>query len=138
MSDSHPSHAGGVVYRRTTAGLQFLLVRSRDGTSRVLPKGHIDPGEDAPGAAVREVREETGYALAAGVLIGLFAYGPGPRRVVTAYFLMDAGPCTPGPLDEPYRDPRWFTIDEARSSDLPVPDGVVAVLRRAREVLDAG
>lgn len=138
MSEDDPSHAGGVVYRRTAAGLQFLLVRSKDRTCRVLPKGHIDPGEHAPGAAAREVREETGYALTAGAPIGVFAYGSRGRRVVAAYFLMDAGTRAAGPLDEPFRDPRWFTLDDVRSSDLPVPGGVLAVLRRARDVLDAG
>ena len=48
--------AGGVVFR---ADGKILLLRHLEGTW-VFPKGHIDPGEDALGAAVREVEEEAG------------------------------------------------------------------------------
>ncbi len=48
--------AGGVVFRAD--GL-VLLLRHLEGTW-VFPKGHIDPGEDALAAAIREVEEEAG------------------------------------------------------------------------------
>ncbi len=48
--------AGGVVFRPDGA---VLLLRHLEGTW-VFPKGHIDPGESALGAAVREVEEEAG------------------------------------------------------------------------------
>ena len=37
-----------------------VLVVSQHGTSWSLPKGHIDPGEDALAAAKREIHEESG------------------------------------------------------------------------------
>jgi len=37
-----------------------VLVVSQKGTSWSLPKGHIDPGEDAFAAAKREIYEESG------------------------------------------------------------------------------
>jgi 8-oxo-dGTP diphosphatase len=48
--------AGGVV----AGGLGKILVVSQRGTSWSLPKGHIDPGEDALTAAKREIYEEAG------------------------------------------------------------------------------
>ncbi len=48
--------AGGVV----TNSEGKVLVVSQHGTSWSLPKGHIDPGEDALGAARREIYEESG------------------------------------------------------------------------------
>jgi diadenosine hexaphosphate hydrolase (ATP-forming) len=48
--------AGGVVFRPDGA---VLLLRHHEGTW-VFPKGHIDPGEDALTAALREVEEEAG------------------------------------------------------------------------------
>lgn len=56
------SHAGGIVFRRKGKdNVDFLLVQaSKDRSQWVLPKGHIEPGEDPRMAAVREVKEETG------------------------------------------------------------------------------
>ena len=48
--------AGGVVVNDDGE----VLVVSQRGTSWSLPKGHIDPGEDALGAAKREIYEESG------------------------------------------------------------------------------
>ena len=48
--------AGGVVLNKK--GL--VLVVSQHGSSWSLPKGHIDPGEDALAAAQREITEESG------------------------------------------------------------------------------
>ena len=54
--DGEVRGAGGVVFRPDGA---VLLLRHLEGTW-VFPKGHIDPGEDALAAAVREVEEEAG------------------------------------------------------------------------------
>jgi 8-oxo-dGTP pyrophosphatase MutT (NUDIX family) len=48
--------AGGVVINDEGK----VLVVSQHGTSWSLPKGHIDPGEDALAAAKREIYEESG------------------------------------------------------------------------------
>jgi 8-oxo-dGTP pyrophosphatase MutT (NUDIX family) len=60
------SRAGGIVYRRTVADkveqIDFMLVEASKKRSQwVLPKGHIEPGEDPRVTAVREVKEETGH-----------------------------------------------------------------------------
>jgi diadenosine hexaphosphate hydrolase (ATP-forming) len=55
------SHAGGVVFRQSANGLEYLLVRARKPPEAwVFPKGHIEPGESPDRAAVREVLEEAG------------------------------------------------------------------------------
>jgi len=48
--------AGGIVRQHGLATVLFIYRRG----AWDLPKGKIDPGEDAPTAAMREVREETG------------------------------------------------------------------------------
>jgi len=56
-----PTHAGGVVFRECGSVIHYLVVEATDRMLRVLPKGHIEPGEDPRETAVREVHEETGH-----------------------------------------------------------------------------
>jgi 8-oxo-dGTP pyrophosphatase MutT (NUDIX family) len=51
--------AGGVVYRKDDAAPLFLLIRDSY-QNWGFPKGHVEAGERAEDAALREVREETG------------------------------------------------------------------------------
>lgn len=81
--------AGAIVWLPDEGKL--ALRRAADGTI-VLPKGHIEPGEAAHRAALREVAEELGLV---GEVIGWggvleFAAGGRPRRVV--YLLVQARP----------------------------------------------
>ncbi len=50
--------AAAVCYRRTRQGVEFLLVRTRNGQAWTFPKGHIEPGESPMQAAEREAMEE--------------------------------------------------------------------------------
>lgn len=50
--------AGGVVLNSSNQ----ILVVNQHGNSWSLPKGHIDPGEDAKQAAEREIKEESGIS----------------------------------------------------------------------------
>jgi 8-oxo-dGTP pyrophosphatase MutT (NUDIX family) len=53
--------SGGVVFRRSSPGFEFLLIRDPY-ENWGLPKGHIEGGETPEAAALREVEEETGLA----------------------------------------------------------------------------
>lgn len=54
--------AGGVVFRRGDDGPVFLLIRDSY-SNWGFPKGHLEAGEEADRAALREVSEETGLAV---------------------------------------------------------------------------
>ncbi len=55
----HEYSAGAFIYRKTGSGMLLLVLR-RKGSAYDLPKGHIEKGESAEEAAVREIKEETG------------------------------------------------------------------------------
>lgn len=55
-----PELAAGVVIFAAEDGRLFLLHQA-DEDRWCLPKGHVDPGESLESAALREVREETGF-----------------------------------------------------------------------------
>lgn len=62
MRDTHVERsAGGVVVRWIEGAPHVLLIRDPY-RNWGLPKGHLEEGEDARQAAVREVAEETGLA----------------------------------------------------------------------------
>jgi 8-oxo-dGTP pyrophosphatase MutT (NUDIX family) len=53
--------AGGVVFRRIADRIEYLLVTSNSNPKRwIIPAGHIETGESAAIAALREVAEEAG------------------------------------------------------------------------------
>lgn len=83
------THAGGIVTRETPKGLRYLLVRARrDPTQWVLPKGHIDPGETAEEAALREVREESGVEATVASFVGTSEYEFAGERCRVGFYRM--------------------------------------------------
>lgn len=122
------THAGGVVLRRVWGRIEVLLVRAtRAPHEWVLPKGHIEPGEQASVTAVREVFEETGtWARVMGDWGPVTLELPHAKPIRTAFYLMWAERTDPAPEA---RDPRWFDLDEALRLEL-YPD-TRALLERA-------
>jgi 8-oxo-dGTP pyrophosphatase MutT (NUDIX family) len=104
--------AGGIVLREDGDRLRVLLVRAkRDPGVWIFPKGHIEPGESAGEAAVRETREEAGVDGELVAPIGEpLEFHNGRSEVSVQYFLIR-------PLSESDecegRAKRWFDVDDA-------------------------
>jgi 8-oxo-dGTP pyrophosphatase MutT (NUDIX family) len=95
---------------RAAGGLEFLLVRTRNGDRWTFPKGGCDAGETPAAAAAREAVEEAGASgRIAGPAIASYRYGDDE---VTAFLLVvDVA----GEPQEPWREPAWFGFEAARS-----------------------
>ncbi|MFB9597247.1 NUDIX domain-containing protein [Saccharothrix longispora] len=77
-----------------------------------LPKGKLDPGETVPAAAVREVREETGFHAVLGRYLCRVSYEAFGKPKVVDYFSARAGSGAFEPNDE-VDELRWLPIAEA-------------------------
>lgn len=111
--------AGGVLID-TTGKHVLLLIRPQRDEVR-LPKGHVEPGETVEQAAVREVREETGYADVEildylGKQHVAFTYQETAIQRIESYFLMQIRSerkTAPEETDDQFF-PIWATWDEAK------------------------
>jgi 8-oxo-dGTP pyrophosphatase MutT (NUDIX family) len=116
--------AGGVVWRRARNGaFEVALIRPRGSKAWALPKGHLEPGESAREAAIREVREETGLEVASADPLGQIAYvfswrdrkdGPLTRIFKRVeYFLMECAGGNFADHDHEVQDVAWRPLKKA-------------------------
>jgi 8-oxo-dGTP pyrophosphatase MutT (NUDIX family) len=110
------THAGGVLFRTTDNGVEYLLVQA-SGSRHVwvLPKGKIEPGEDPRKTAVREVSEETGYWARVENWLGDFNFGEGERPQVGRIYLMQVEKEAEKKKWPPEnRQFQWLSLDAAK------------------------
>ena len=128
--------AGGVVYRREEGKVKILLAARRTRRGDLawgLAKGGIEPDETPEGAAVREVREETGIEAVIEESLGATRYfyvweGVRVRKTVH-FFLMRAIGGDVADHDDEMEDVRWFAL--ARALKRAAYRGERDVLQRA-------
>ena len=104
--------AGAIAFRGSGRDLSILLVTSKKQQGFwIFPKGHVEPGETAAQAGVRETLEEAGVT---GELLGPagppLEYEWGGRRYSVQYFLIRAtseSPASDG------REVVWLPFDAA-------------------------
>lgn len=94
-----------------------LLVRRVDTGDWELPGGHVDPGESAVAALVREVTEEAGVVVDVRGVSGLYS-DPGHvveqagvvRQPFAVCFHATARPGAPRPDQHETSDARWWNV----------------------------
>ncbi len=133
--------SGGVVYRRSETGYEFVAVQRARHGDWSLPKGHLEAGESREEAAIREVREEAG--IEARIVCDLqevvYFYRrarEGLTRKSVYYYLMEAV------IDE-LGGPNW-EVSEARWVPMSKADSLLSyandkgTIRLAVKALDEG
>jgi 8-oxo-dGTP diphosphatase len=140
--------AGGIVWRRATAGLEIVLVHRPRYEDWSLPKGKLNPGEHRLTAAVREVYEETAVHAVPQVRLPTIRYltaQPGVEKVVD-FWSMRADTWTERVPDDEIEEVRWVPAAGAPTLlsyahdrgvvkaflDLPEITAVVALVRHAK------
>jgi ADP-ribose pyrophosphatase len=99
-------HVGAVTILPLDADRRVLFVRQyRHATGKELlelPAGTLDAGESAESCALREIREETGYAAGNLIKLGEFYLAPGySTEFMVVYLATELHPAPlPGDLDE--------------------------------------
>ena len=107
MIEPPDTHAGGVVYRESDHGPEYLIVRARrDPSVWVLPKGHIEPGETRERAAIREIEEEAGCHAAIVAPLGQLVFGSVRTRIYLMRFEQSVTPAED-------REVFWGSAEEA-------------------------
>jgi ADP-ribose pyrophosphatase YjhB (NUDIX family) len=134
IANGGATHAGGLVYCGNGASRRYLLIRPTDGKQQwVLPKGHIEAGESAREAAVREVREEGGVWARVKRDLGTTSYTTTQLNRVRIFLMeresLEDDPAEEQPIDR-NREPRWFSLDDA--IDRATHEETRAILERCR------
>ena len=105
--------AGGLLWRAANYGYEIAVIRREKYQDWTLPKGKLDPGENWEEAALREVREETGFKAKLMGFAGAVAYATekGPK-VVRYWHMMATEP--QGRIENEVAELVWLPVSEAR------------------------
>ena len=106
--------AGAVITRAGKNEIEFLLVYRKHRDDWTFPKGKVDPGEHLLTAAVREVREETGFAVSLGVPLPTQTYEVDGLRKDSHYWVGQrlAGEFVP---NDEVDEIAWLSLEQAKA-----------------------
>jgi 8-oxo-dGTP pyrophosphatase MutT (NUDIX family) len=111
--------AGGLVLDRSNQQFRAALIARHDRRGRLiwsLPKGHVEPGESAQEAAIREVREETGIESSVLAPLGTidFWFMADDKRIhkTVHHFILDAHGGELSDEDREVFEVAWVPLDE--------------------------
>jgi ADP-ribose pyrophosphatase YjhB (NUDIX family) len=132
MSVHRPSveetSAGGLVLDRSGPVTKAALIARHDRRGRLvwsMPKGHLEPGETAEDAAIREVQEETGIESHVIATLGTidFWFMSQDRRIhkTVHHYLLEADGGELSDADVEVVKVAWIPLDEV-SELLRYPD----------------
>ena len=107
------AQAGAIAVRGHGPDTDVLIVRAKKNPGEwIFPKGHIEPGESAAEAAIRELQEEAGVVGDVIRRAGVSTFTSGKEEVEVTYFFVRYVSDAPRTED---RAIRWCRIEEAQA-----------------------
>ena len=128
--DEKPWHPHLTVATIVERDGEFLMVEEIADGQRVFnqPAGHVERDETLMEAAIRETLEETGWKVEPTSIVGFYLY-QSPANGVTYFRVCFAASAIQAidhaVLDEGIIGPRWMTLDQLRSSGVPLRSHLV-------------
>jgi 8-oxo-dGTP pyrophosphatase MutT (NUDIX family) len=137
--------SGGVIYRRTSDGLEVCLISTKGGTRWQLPKGKREKGESLEQTAAREVLEETGLTGQVGQRLAKidlwFTWNddgaPVRHHKLVYFYLLEYEHGDTADHDDEVEDACWFDADEALER-LTFPNERKVVVRALEVLAESG
>lgn len=132
-----PEHisAGGVVIRKENDIIHIALIREKNIPRYVLPKGHVEKGENIEEAAIREVAEETGITGLKNIgFLGVkerMEYGRESWKK-TYYYLFITKTKSGKQLDNKNYGLKWFQINSL--PDMYWPEQKELIIKNANKI----
>lgn len=107
--------AGGLLWRCSATGYEVAVIHRQRYDDWTLPKGKLEPGESWSDAALREVREETGYRAEILGFAGALGYQTDKGPKIVRFWHMKVIAESGVELDEEVAKVFWMTTTLARS-----------------------
>jgi 8-oxo-dGTP pyrophosphatase MutT (NUDIX family) len=107
--------AGALLWRRTSSGYEIAVIHRNRYDDWTLPKGKLKKDESWQAAALREVKEETGYDATVLGFAGAVTYTANDKPKVVRFWHMMAESEPSSELDDEVDEVIWLTVDAARN-----------------------
>ena len=144
MNRSNPSNqrpiiraAGALLWHRCSSGYEIAVIHRSRYNDWTLPKGKLKKGESWQAAALREVKEETGYDATLLNFAGAIAYlvDDKPKVVRFWHMMVDGEPSAE--LDDEVAEVVWLAVEAARRRlQYPLEQALLDVWRGPGEPAD--
>lgn len=107
--------AGGLLWRHVASGgYELAIIHRQRYDDWTLPKGHLQEGESWVDAALREVKEETGYEAEILGFAGAISYNTEQGPKVVRFWHMTITGAASSQLDSEVAEVVWLPIEAAR------------------------
>jgi 8-oxo-dGTP pyrophosphatase MutT (NUDIX family) len=131
--------AGGILWRQVNGNYEIAIVHRRRYNDWTLPKGKLQAGETLNQAALREVKEETGYTAHMLGFAGAISYETNNgTKVVCFWHMLPQGEPSKD-LDTEVAEVIWLQVGTAREKlQYPLEKTLVAMWQKPNSMLLAG